>query len=112
MTSVIQYTQHVIRKLGVVCFLAFPACLSTGSHLEVGRYDDDDDDDASQTDHCRMSRKGKPCKCSVPHPNQIVAKLLHRVGGRPRLDRLRVVGDEDGLLGFDDDDALPALNDR
>jgi hypothetical protein len=41
--------------------------------------------------------------------DQVVGELLDRVGGGTRLDRLRVVGDEDGLDRLDNDDALTAL---
>lgn len=45
----------------------------------------------------------------VADADKVVGELLDSVGGRAGLDGLRVVGDEDGLGGLDDDDALSAL---
>lgn len=45
----------------------------------------------------------------VPHTDQVVGQLLDRVGRGTGLHGLGVVGDEDGLLGFDDNDAFTAL---
>lgn len=46
---------------------------------------------------------------SISHTDQIVAQLLHGRGGRTGLHWFWVMGDEYGLLRFDDDDALLAL---
>ncbi len=43
---------------------------------------------------------------SVAHAGQVISKVLDGLGGSARLDGLRVVGDEDGLDGLDDDDAF------
>lgn len=51
-------------------------------------------------------------RCSVrlvANANKVVGELLDGVGGRTGLDALGVVGDEDGLVGLDDDHAFPAL---
>ena len=40
---------------------------------------------------------------------QVVGELLDGVGGGTRLHSLGIVGDEEGLLGLDDDDAFLAL---
>jgi hypothetical protein len=40
---------------------------------------------------------------------QIVGELLDSVGGNTRLDVLGVVGDEESLLGLDDDETFLAL---
>jgi hypothetical protein len=45
----------------------------------------------------------------IPHTDQIGAQLLDRVRGLTGLYRLGVVCDEEGLFGFDDDDAFSAL---
>lgn len=41
--------------------------------------------------------------------DEVVAELLNGVGGGTRLDGLGVVCNEDGLCGFDDDNAFSAL---
>ena len=48
----------------------------------------------------------------VSHTNQVVGKLLDSVGGGAGLDVLRVVSDENGLGGLDDDDTLLALSEQ
>lgn len=40
---------------------------------------------------------------------QVVGELLDSVGGNTRLDVLGVVGDEESLLGLDDDQTFLAL---
>ncbi len=40
---------------------------------------------------------------SVSDADEVVGQLLDRVGGRAGLHSAWVVGDEDGLSGFDDD---------
>lgn len=45
----------------------------------------------------------------VADADEVVGKLLDGVGSRARLHGLRIVGDEDGLGGLDDNDAFPAL---
>jgi hypothetical protein len=47
---------------------------------------------------------------SVSNPDQVVAQLLDRCGCLTRLDRLRVVCNEDGLFCFDNHDAFLALH--
>lgn len=52
--------------------------------------------------------------CSLAPPlvadtDEVVGELLHGVGCDAGLDGFRVMGDEDGLGGLDDDDALSAL---
>lgn len=45
----------------------------------------------------------------VARLDEVVGKLLNNVGRVARLNSLRVVCDEDGLVGLDDDDALSTL---
>jgi hypothetical protein len=45
----------------------------------------------------------------VANAYQIVGELLDSVGGNTRLDVLGVVGDEESLLGLDDDQTFLAL---
>jgi len=47
--------------------------------------------------------------CLVADADEVVGELLDSVGRRSRLDGLRVVGDEHGLVGLDDDDTFSAL---
>jgi hypothetical protein len=47
--------------------------------------------------------------CLIADADEVVSELLDGVGGRTGLDALGVVGDEDGLVGLDDDHAFPAL---
>jgi hypothetical protein len=72
---------------------------------------------------CYSPSTSCPCPCSSLFPaavrevsrlitdlDQVIAQLLDGVGGGARLHRLRVMRDEDGLCGLDDDDAFPALH--
>jgi hypothetical protein len=46
----------------------------------------------------------------ISNPDQVVAQLLDRCGCLTRLDRLRVVCNEEGLFCLDDHDAFLALH--
>jgi hypothetical protein len=45
----------------------------------------------------------------VANAYQVIGELLDSVGGNTRLDVLGVVGDEESLLGLDDDETFLAL---
>ena len=50
-----------------------------------------------------------PFSRSIANTDEVVGQLLYGRGCGTRLDGFGVVGDEDGLGGFDDHDALFAL---